>query len=174
MCTKGLEHERRLLYVHTQWGCRCHLYTETNSQILYMHIQLCVGVNAHLTFSTGQVALKPAHCMQDDCNTYTHTLYFLKIFCTLLQAFLATKEQLQLIGVTAMLIASKYEEVSHPDILDFAYITADSYSEDEILQMERIMLRTLDYRLSYPAPITFLRRFSRIAEVSRCSCSQEY
>ena len=78
---------------------------------------------------------------------------------------MATKEQLQLIGVTSMSIAAKYEEVQHPHIKDFAFITADTYTTDTICQMERIILKTLDYALSFPLAITFLRRLSKITTV---------
>jgi hypothetical protein len=38
--------------------------------------------------------------------------------------------------VTAMLIASKYEEIYAPEVKDFVYITDNAYTKDEILQME--------------------------------------
>lgn len=39
------------------------------------------------------------------------------------------REKLQLIGVTAMLIASKYEEIYAPEVQDFVYITDKAYSK---------------------------------------------
>jgi G2/mitotic-specific cyclin-B, other len=48
------------------------------------------------------------------------------------QAIVRTK--LQLVGVTAMLIASKYEEIYAPEVRDFVYITDKAYSKEEILQ----------------------------------------
>mgnify|MGYP001569404359 CR=1 FL=1 len=46
------------------------------------------------------------------------------------------RTKLQLIGVTAMLIASKYEEIYAPEVRDFVYITDKAYSKEEILKME--------------------------------------
>lgn len=46
------------------------------------------------------------------------------------------RTNLQLVGVTAMLIASKYEEIYAPEVKDFVYITDNAYTKDEILQME--------------------------------------
>ena len=66
--------------------------------------------------------------------------------------FPAQKHQLQLIGVTAMLIASKYEEVYHPLTSDFAYITDNTYTAQDIRQMERIILRTIGYNIASPTP----------------------
>jgi hypothetical protein len=42
------------------------------------------------------------------------------------------RSNLQLVGVTAMLIASKYEEIYAPGITDFVYITDNAYSKEEI------------------------------------------
>jgi hypothetical protein len=43
------------------------------------------------------------------------------------------RSNLQLVGVTAMLIASKYEEIYAPEVRDFVYITDTAYTKDEIL-----------------------------------------
>lgn len=88
-----------------------------------------------------------------------------------MQIFAAIKEQLQLIGITAMFIASKYEEIDHPDAQHFTYITANSYSTDQVYRMERLILRSLNYKLFYPTPIVFLRWFSRIAKVREVASS---
>lgn len=71
----------------------------------------------------------------------------------------------QLFGVTALLIASKYEDVYPPTISDLVYITADTYTEEQIKESERNMLKDLDYRLGGPSPLIFLRRLSRLAKV---------
>ena len=46
------------------------------------------------------------------------------------------RNKLQLVGVTAMLIASKYEEIYPPIVSDFVYITDNAYTSAEIRQME--------------------------------------
>lgn len=46
------------------------------------------------------------------------------------------RTKLQLVGVTAMLIASKYEEIYAPEVKDFVYITDRAYQKDEILKQE--------------------------------------
>ena len=50
------------------------------------------------------------------------------------------RQKLQLVGVTAMLIACKYEEIYPPIVRDFVYITDNAYTKEEILEMERKML----------------------------------
>ncbi|KAM7202436.1 hypothetical protein V8F33_002844 [Rhypophila sp. PSN 637] len=70
-------------------------------------------------------------------------------------------DRLQLVGITAMFIASKYEEVLSPHIANFRHVADDGFSEQEILSAERFVLTTLNYDLSYPNPMNFLRRISK-------------
>lgn len=44
-----------------------------------------------------------------------------------------TKDRLQLVGVSAMLIACKYEEIYPPEVKDFVYITDSAYTREEVL-----------------------------------------
>jgi len=44
------------------------------------------------------------------------------------------RSEFQLVGVTAMLIACKYEEIYVPKIEDFVDITDNTYSKEQILK----------------------------------------
>ena len=77
-----------------------------------------------------------------------------------------TKMQLQLVGVAAMFVASKYEEMYVPAIDDFVYMTDNTYTKSEIRQMEISILKTMNFMLSKPLPLHFLRRFSKAGRVS--------
>ena len=68
----------------------------------------------------------------------------------------ATKENLQLIGITSMLIACKYEEIYFPEIKDFIYMTDDTYSKNEVLQMEYEILKKLEFNITNPSSLRFL------------------
>ena len=46
-----------------------------------------------------------------------------------------TRKKLQLVGVTAMLLACKYEEVSVPLVEDFVLISDNAYTRIEVLDM---------------------------------------
>ncbi|OCF45909.1 G2/mitotic-specific cyclin 1/2 [Kwoniella heveanensis CBS 569] len=67
----------------------------------------------------------------------------------------------QLVGLTALFIAAKYEEVICPSIDHFLHMTDGGYGTEEILKAERYMLSTLEFDLSYPNPLHFLRRISK-------------
>ena len=53
------------------------------------------------------------------------------------------RKQLQLVGVAAMFIAAKYEEMYAPEIGDFVYITDKAYSESQIREMEMKVMSAL-------------------------------
>eukprot|EP00826_Nyctotherus_ovalis_P065746 TRINITY_DN9671_c0_g3_i2.p1 TRINITY_DN9671_c0_g3~~TRINITY_DN9671_c0_g3_i2.p1 ORF type:complete len:357 (-),score=91.22 TRINITY_DN9671_c0_g3_i2:1000-2070(-) len=76
-----------------------------------------------------------------------------------LQIATVTKQKLQLLGVTAMFIACKYEEIYAPEIKNFAYITDNSYTKDEILLMEQQVLKALNFNVTIPSSYQFLQRF---------------
>lgn len=78
-----------------------------------------------------------------------------------LSARVVELEKLQLVGITAMFIASKYEEVISPHVVNFRHVADDGFSEEEILKAERFVLAALNYDLSYPNPMNFLRRISK-------------
>ena len=70
-------------------------------------------------------------------------------------------EKLQLVGITALLVASKYEEVMAPAIEAFIYVADGGYTEDEILRAERYLLHIIGFDLSYQNPLHFVRRISK-------------
>jgi len=75
------------------------------------------------------------------------------------------RNKLQLVGVTAMFLASKVEEMYAPEINDFVYITDNAYTAGEIRQMELKLLAALKFNFSRPLPLHFLRRNSKAGDV---------
>lgn len=93
------------------------------------------------------------------------TLYLcIQIIDAYLQVQDVPKMQLQLVGVTAMFLASKYEEMYVPAIDDFVYMTDNTYTKSEIRQMEISILKTLNFMFGKPLPLHFLRRFSKAGQ----------
>lgn len=72
---------------------------------------------------------------------------------------------LQMVGVTALWIASKYEEIYAPELNDFIVIGDHSFTSEQVRAMERRILTTLNFQLSRPLPLHFLRRCSRAGMV---------
>lgn len=73
----------------------------------------------------------------------------------------------QLVGVTAMLLASKYEEIWAPEVRDFVYISDKAYTREQILEMEKQMLNTLGFHLTVPTPYQFMSRFFKAANADK-------
>jgi len=65
------------------------------------------------------------------------------------------RRRLQLIGVSAMFIASKFEEINPPELHDWVYICDRAYTKDEILRMECTMLSTLSFQIVVPTAAHF-------------------
>ena len=86
----------------------------------------------------------------------------------IIDRFLSTRvvslAKLQLVGITCMFVAAKVEEIVAPSAANFLYCADASYTEVEILQAERYILKTLEWNMSYPNPIHFLRRVSKADE----------
>jgi len=70
------------------------------------------------------------------------------------------KNEMQLIGITSLMIACKSEEILFPDMEDYVYICDNAYKSEQILAMELDIFQTLEYNIGQPMSISFLRRFS--------------
>lgn len=66
------------------------------------------------------------------------------------------RTRLQLVAVAALLIAAKYEEIYVPDMKDFVFISDNAYSRQDILEMERSILITLEFNINIQSTYLFL------------------
>merc|ERR1712142_1031916 len=76
------------------------------------------------------------------------------------------KEDLQLVGATACLIACKVDERIPPMVDDFLYVCDDAYSRDQLMKMERKTLSVVGFDLGYSLSYRFLRRYGRVCRVN--------
>ena len=72
-----------------------------------------------------------------------------------------SRAKLQLVGVTAMFIACKYEEIYPPELKDFVYITDGAYVKSDVLKMEFKMLSKLNFDVTFPTQWTLFETFKR-------------
>ena len=73
---------------------------------------------------------------------------------------LISRTNFQLLGITALMIACKHEEIDLPKIDDFIYITDNAYVKDEVIKMEEDVLIKLNFEFLYPSPIKFFEYLS--------------
>ncbi|RZC77723.1 hypothetical protein C5167_001903 [Papaver somniferum] len=92
------------------------------------------------------------------------TLYLtIHIVDRYLSTHIVPKRELQLLGMSSMLIASKYEEIWAPEVNDFVCISDRAYTREHILAMEKSILGKLGWTLTVPTPYVFLVRFIKAA-----------
>ncbi|TPP43854.1 Cyclin, N-terminal domain family protein [Leishmania donovani] len=80
------------------------------------------------------------------------------------RATFVPRAQLQLVGVCAMLLAAKYEEIWPPEVKECVHISANTYTREEIIQMERAICTALSFRLTVPTPFPFASRAWTVLE----------
>lgn len=88
----------------------------------------------------------------------------------LLDRYLSVKEItrncLQLVGITALMLASKHEEIYPPKSKDFIYVTDNSYSTKQLKLMEVDMLKSLNYSLNDSYSYLFIHRWITLLSIS--------
>ncbi|XP_053931573.1 G2/mitotic-specific cyclin-B3 isoform X2 [Cuculus canorus] len=105
--------------------------------------------------------------VQENFELNHETLYLaVKLVDHYLVEVVSMRDKLQLIGCTAILIASKFEERYPPCVDDFLYICDDAYKREELIAMEISILTTLKFDINIPIPYRFLRRFAKCARAS--------
>lgn len=82
-----------------------------------------------------------------------------------LQTHQVNRQKLQLVGVSALLIACKFEEIYAPEIKDLIYITDRAYSKEDILEMEGKILSTLEFNLTFISSLSFLDRYTKLIQL---------
>jgi len=127
----------------------------------YMEVQ--ADINAHLRARLIDWLVS----VHSWCRLRPKTLFLtVNIIDRYLSAQEVTWERLQLIGIVAVFIAAKCEEVMPPPkardlACDLAYMTCHAYSKTEIVTMELNVLVTLKFEIAAPTPVDFLARLQR-------------
>ncbi|KAF8563423.1 hypothetical protein P879_04795 [Paragonimus westermani] len=78
-----------------------------------------------------------------------------------------TKDRFQLVGIATLFIAAKFEEMYPPDISDFTAVTHNAFNKSDIRNCEQTILQSVDFYLSIPIPLVYLRRLSRAVDADR-------
>lgn len=91
------------------------------------------------------------------------TVFLIDRFLSLKQI---KKNQLHILGVTSLLIATKYEEIYPPDLKDLLTVSENKFTRKEVLVMEREMLSVMQFDLTTPSAYRFLERFRKLSTSS--------
>ncbi|GKA08268.1 ubiquitin carboxyl-terminal hydrolase, partial [Tanacetum coccineum] len=71
------------------------------------------------------------------------------------------RRELQLLGISALLISSKYEEIWPPEVNDLIHISDSAYTREQILAMEKAILGQLGWYMTVPTPYVFTVRYTK-------------
>ena len=74
---------------------------------------------------------------------------------------------LQLVGVTALYIACKFQEIMFTSASELAHYTNKACTKEDIIRTERRMLRVLNFQVNAPHGYEFLERFWTVSGESR-------
>jgi len=87
------------------------------------------------------------------------TVFLIDRFLSLKQI---RKNQLHILGVAALLISTKYEEIYPPDLKELLSVSENKFTRQEVLLMERDMLITLQFDITTPSAYRFLERYRKL------------
>ena len=90
-------------------------------------------------------------------ETLFMTILIIDRYCSIEQV---ARIKYQCLGITALMIACKHEEINVPKVEDFIYITDNAYTKEEVFKMENDVLSKLNFSLLYPSPIKFYEYLS--------------
>ena len=87
----------------------------------------------------------------------------------LIDRYLSTKpikkSQLHILGVTSLLISTKYEEIYPPNLDELLSVSENKFTREEVLKMEMDMLITLQFNITTPSAYRFLERFRKLSSI---------
>lgn len=73
------------------------------------------------------------------------------------------KAELQCLGIAALHIAGKYEEIYPPDLKTLLKITDHAVPRSDIINMEHKILIKLQFSVTFPSSLRFVERFAKLA-----------
>ncbi|XWS68093.1 hypothetical protein CRYUN_Cryun04dG0060600 [Craigia yunnanensis] len=122
-------------------------------------------VQNNITVNMREILIEWLVEVTEEYKLVSDTLYLTMSYIDrFLSSHAISRNKLQLLGVSCMLIASKYEEITPPHIDDFCYITDNSYTREEVVEMEKDILKLLNFEVGTPTTRNFLRILMRAAQ----------
>jgi len=79
-------------------------------------------------------------------------------------------KKLQVTGAACLLLASKFNEKYHPEVMDLVYIGDESFVRKDLVATERAVCEALDYRMSADTPMHHVAAPSDDATVRGWCC----
>ena len=84
------------------------------------------------------------------------------ILDTYLSNEIIPRNKLQLLGITCLFISCKYNEICYPKTNEFIFATDNAYDVKELLNMEKEILKKLEFNILSPTSIQFYDILAKI------------
>lgn len=95
-------------------------------------------------------------------NFKPETLYMtIYIIDSYLSQKIIQRKRFQLLGVTALLISTKFNEVYSRRLIDYVFITDNAYTIEDIKIMEKEISKTLNFNFLIPSALSFYEIISK-------------
>lgn len=135
--------------------------TELSPKINYTLSKVKAGVH-YIRPSVRAILIDWLVEVHEKFQCFPETLYLaINIMDRFLSENKVNTDRLQLLAVTALFIATKFEEIHLPKLAEYAYITDGAATKEDIKTAELYMLTRLDFEIAWPNPMNFLRRLSK-------------
>lgn len=104
--------------------------------------------------------------VQETFELNHETLYLaVKLVDLFLSKLHCSRDRLQLLGAVAIFIASKFDDRIPPQLSEVVYICSDTYSIEDLKDMEIRVITTVGFDLGIPLSYRFLRRYARCNKI---------
>lgn len=90
------------------------------------------------------------------CLTNRTLFLSIKIMDYYLSSYEITRYNFQLLGLASLFIACKFEETFVPQVNNLVFMTAEAYTEKDLIKMELNLLKKLNYDLDFTTPLDWL------------------
>lgn len=158
------EENARLAHLHAEQNeiCAMHKYNNCIARHYESLDRIFVFKETEITYEMRSLLIDWVINCHEQLGLGDDTLHF-AVF--IVDRFLSGRaipaQKLQLVGVTALVIAAKYEEVLCPDLGSFIALADSNCDEVELKKAEKYILYSLNYKLEYVNPLYFLRRTAK-------------
>lgn len=138
------------------------IFTNLQERELHFMVKDYLSEQNEITVTMRAILIDWLVEVQETFELFHETLYLaVRMVDRYLDRKNVKKLHLQLLGVTAIFLASKMEERYPPPLEDFIFVCDRAYTEDQILKMERVLCAELEYEVYMPLSYSFLRRYGK-------------
>ena len=134
------------------------LLDEKNLKPLYGYIQNQHDINEQMRAILIDWLIEVHYKFHLKDETLYQTVFIIDSY---LAAFPILRAKLQLLGIAALLISCKAQEIYYPQLFELIDITDGAYIKDELVEMENHILKILSFNIVSPTAIEFYNIVSR-------------